>query len=157
MKLDVGCGENPKGDVNVDLFVGKNPQSKRAFINPKNIRNFVQADIHFLPFKDNAFEETFCYHVLEHRGVKVISAIQEMVRVTDGILEIEIPHRVIGKQSPAHDKNFSYNSFRKLLRRMHLSFSFTLTYFCIPHRFICLFRFPSSMRVRIPTNKEFEG
>ena len=39
--LDVGCGDKPKGDVNIDLF----------FYGKWN--NFVIAEAHCLPFKNN--------------------------------------------------------------------------------------------------------
>ena len=52
--LDVGCGDRPAGDVNLDLFhYGK-------------WKNFVIAEAHRLPFKNNAFEKVYSKHCLEH-------------------------------------------------------------------------------------------
>jgi ubiquinone/menaquinone biosynthesis C-methylase UbiE len=65
MILDVGCGANPKGDVNTDLFTGKTPHSK-YFINPKKIKNFVLCDAHFLPFNSKIFDKVYLFEVIEH-------------------------------------------------------------------------------------------
>jgi ubiquinone/menaquinone biosynthesis C-methylase UbiE len=52
--LDVGCGDVPKGDVNLDLFYyGKG-------------RNFVLGEAHHLPFKDHSFTKVYSKHNLEH-------------------------------------------------------------------------------------------
>lgn len=52
--LDVGCGNRPTGDVNLDLFFyGK-------------CKNFVIGEAHHLPFKNNAFDKAYSKHCLEH-------------------------------------------------------------------------------------------
>lgn len=52
--LDVGCGDRPKGDVNLDLFFyGK-------------WKNFIIAEAHHLPFKNGAFNKVYTKHCLEH-------------------------------------------------------------------------------------------
>jgi ubiquinone/menaquinone biosynthesis C-methylase UbiE len=52
--LDVGCGDRPIGDVNLDLFYyGK-------------CKNFVIAEAHYLPFKNNTFDKIHAKHCLEH-------------------------------------------------------------------------------------------
>jgi len=52
--LDVGCGNNPTGDVNLDLFCyGK-------------CENFVVAEAHSLPFRNNTFNKIYSKHCLEH-------------------------------------------------------------------------------------------
>lgn len=43
MILAVGCGANPQGDVNIDAFI---KDKKRC--NPKQITNFVLADVQHL-------------------------------------------------------------------------------------------------------------
>jgi len=53
--LDVGCGEHPKGDVNVDIYA------------PNNIpQNFVLASAEYLPFKKNIFDLVYSSYVIEH-------------------------------------------------------------------------------------------
>jgi ubiquinone/menaquinone biosynthesis C-methylase UbiE len=52
--LDVGCGNVPKGDVNLDLFFYT------------KCKNFIIAEAHHLPFKNSTFEQVRCKHCLEH-------------------------------------------------------------------------------------------
>jgi len=52
--LDVGCGDVPKGDVNLDLFYYRKG------------RNFVLGEAHNLPFKDETFTKVYSKHCLEH-------------------------------------------------------------------------------------------
>jgi len=46
--VDIGCGDKPKGTINVDIRVPSNV---------KEIPNFIQADIRYLPFNDHVFDE----------------------------------------------------------------------------------------------------
>lgn len=80
--LDVGVGENPKGNINVDIV-------KTRFCN-------VIADIQYLPFKDRVFDRVFCLSVLEHVADPVL-AIQELSRVLKihGIAEIGFPRGIL--------------------------------------------------------------
>jgi ubiquinone/menaquinone biosynthesis C-methylase UbiE len=52
--LDVGCGDNPRGDVNLDLFF---------YV---RYENFVIGEAHHLPFKTSDFENVYSKHCLEH-------------------------------------------------------------------------------------------
>lgn len=53
--LDVGCGEHPKGDVNVDIYT------------PSNIpKNFILASAEYLPFRKNTFDLVHSSYVIEH-------------------------------------------------------------------------------------------
>ena len=55
--VNLGCGENPcdfgEDEVHVDIDI-------------YNHKNFIQADIHHLPFKDNEFDTAVLGDVLEH-------------------------------------------------------------------------------------------
>ena len=51
-QLNIGCGNDPWGDVRVDPF-------REGSAN-------VIADAHYLPFRDNSFSDVRCWHVLEH-------------------------------------------------------------------------------------------
>lgn len=53
--LDVGCGEHPKGNVNVDIYA------------PSNVpKNFILASAEHLPFKKNIFDLVYSSYVIEH-------------------------------------------------------------------------------------------
>jgi ubiquinone/menaquinone biosynthesis C-methylase UbiE len=52
--LDLGCGDSPIGDVNLDLFF---------YV---RCENFVIVEAHHLPFKTGVFEKVCSKHYLEH-------------------------------------------------------------------------------------------
>lgn len=95
MKLDIGCGNNPIGDVNLDVSIDRSLHRDNAIIEIKKVPNFIKGDINFLPFRDNAFTEIFCYHVIEHRGVNPNRAIEEMIRVAIKRVDIKLPPTLI--------------------------------------------------------------
>jgi hypothetical protein len=76
--LDIGCGDRPKGDVNVDL-------------NRQRAPNFVLASCEFLPFRDKAFRSATCYHVLEHLENPVLT-VREVRRVSEAA-DFRVPYR----------------------------------------------------------------
>ena len=71
--LDVGCGNKPKGDVNIDVSRSLLSAKKRA-------NNFVVADAAFLPFKNEAFDVAFSAFTIEHVKDPFL-ALKEMCRV----------------------------------------------------------------------------
>lgn len=153
MKLDVGCGNNPKGEVNCDLFIGDTPHKKNTFINPHNIPNFVKCDANFLPFKNNVFTECSMDNVLEHKGVRPLKVIKEMLRVTNGIITIIVPHRFAEAKTKnkcgLHGRTFNVSTLNRLLKNMNLIFDVDVNYKCFPHKFLCLVRLPDEIVVRI--------
>jgi len=80
MKLDVGCGSNPRGEVNIDIFMSK-------------AHNFVHCDAHILPFKSDGFTEVVSYQTLEHVE-RPLTVAQEIYRVLKqaGTLELSTPN-----------------------------------------------------------------
>lgn len=137
MKLDIGCGDAPTGDVNCDLFVGETPHlnGSRLKINPKTMPNFVRCTANILPFKDNSFSESEARMVFEHRGVNPIKALSEMIRVTYGKITVIVPHRFWRTKSfpryeqfpEAHDKLFNQTTLKALFRRFGLNPRITVT------------------------------
>ena len=91
MKLDVGCGNFPRGDVNIDLRgAGSVHRFCRDKIRVKAIKNFVRADAEHLPFRNKIFPESISSHSIEHvkNPVRMIS---EMKRVTRGTVNVISP------------------------------------------------------------------
>jgi len=126
MKLDVGCGWNYKGDINVDLFLGKpifgreDEQSiykgwKRTRM--RSIPNFICADCNCLPFRNNIFDVVFCHHTLEHRGVNLVQTCRELIRVANGKIVITVPSQLSASASGGlHDKVFTAELFHILFK-----------------------------------------
>jgi len=150
LKLDVGCGAYPRGDVNTDLNVGKinHFQDGKIEINPKSIRNFVKCDIHNLPFRDKTFSEAFCSNVLEHKGVNFVKAVKEMSRVASK-LTINVPHRFSEHSKlDYHDKFFDVKNISTVLHRMgFLAVSKPTMSRYFPSRFFPLFRLPKEIQL----------
>jgi len=151
MKLDVGCGANPKGDVNVDLFIKTTlHRTKNHVINPKLIPNFVRCSANHLPFRNKVFDDSISCHVLEHKGIVTMLMIKEMVRVTRKSVEIVVPHRFNDrKHHPAHARQFSKSSMESLLRKMGLLFQVDVTYRYFPHIFFHLVSLPHELHIKI--------
>jgi len=92
--LDVGCGDRPKGDVNVDLVQGESIdlESFRGNVNPQHTSNFIQATVYNLPFRNNVFTIVLCHHLLEHLTYPK-KAINELIRVSKRQVEIIVPYK----------------------------------------------------------------
>jgi SAM-dependent methyltransferase len=55
ISLDLGCGETPRGDYNVDCFI------------PNSIpKNFILANTERLPFKKKSFDIVYSFYNIEH-------------------------------------------------------------------------------------------
>lgn len=53
----------------------------------------VICDVQCLPFKNNAFCDVFCFHVLEHIE-NPAQGLSELIRVAHRLVELEVPHRL---------------------------------------------------------------
>jgi SAM-dependent methyltransferase len=101
-KLNLGCGRDIRpGYVNLDL--AKIPGLD------------VVADLErFLPFRDDAFDEVFSSHVLEHVR-DLIPLLGELARICrpGAVLRIEVPHLSFfgAYTDPTHKRFFGYHSF----------------------------------------------
>jgi len=111
MHLDVGCEFELRGDVNVDLAIPK-------FLFNKE---FVNADAEYLPFKDDAFEEVTCFHVIEHVENPYM-LLRELLRVTKNKLIITCPYRFSGyAKSKQHKHYFSKSWFENELKKLNVA------------------------------------
>jgi len=84
--LDVGCGSNPKGDVNIDLLI-KDDAGYHVKVYREKIPNFVLADAHSLPFRDKSFRKVYSSHLLEHVNDEALVEL-EMMRVASQFIDI---------------------------------------------------------------------
>ena len=152
LRLDVGCGDNPLGDVNVDIYKKSNPQireNKGFYPVPyKEIPNFIIADAHYLPFPNATFRKTFCYSVLEHVS-NPFKALKELLRVTNGTIHIYAHHRWTGKK-PYHINFFTATWFSQALRKLNVKF-FKMEIFrnFFPHAYMPIFAIPAGITIEI--------
>ena len=133
ISLDVGCGSNPKGTVNVDFFrEGYNPQTGDQkigeYMKARNIENFVMADALYLPFRDEAFDVVFSSHVIEHvfdpKGMLL-----EMNRVCKRKIIVRCPHRKgSGAKRPFHVNYFDETWFQSRASSIGLCMQYSISY-----------------------------
>ncbi len=96
LRLDVGCGSRPKGDVNVDFFKhGWNrqeaDQDKGEYVNPHSIPNFVVASAEALPFRSGVFDVAYSSHTIEH-VYHPFKMLRELARVSKRKVVVKCPH-----------------------------------------------------------------
>ncbi len=121
MKLDVGCGDKPKGDVNCDLYIGSSPHfadKEHGLIDPKQIPNFVNCDANYLPFRSNSFDVVIGSHLLEHCK-HPFNVLKEFQRVTSKRVIIEVPNlrKIVFQEPPTHLFTWSEYSLRNLMEQ----------------------------------------
>jgi len=95
--LDVGCGFDPHGTVNVDITRNSNAE--------------ILASALSLPFKDNSFSLVLCSHVLEHLSDPA-KAFHEISRVSRSRFVIRVPHRLGGLAKGAGGREYHRWLFR---------------------------------------------
>ena len=105
MILDIGCGLNPQGDVNIDI--------DRSIPKQKLIPNFILADAQNLPFRDKCFSRARASHVPEHI-LNPIKAFEEWKRVAK-IVEIYTPSAFDLDQTKNHIYTWNLHTFKNIL------------------------------------------
>ena len=135
--LDVGCGENPKGDVNVDIFNPKlgtaqiRDQQRIYFVDANKIPNFIRCDAQYLPFKDGSFKRVRSFHTIEHVENPLLM-LRELIRVSNGKVEIRCPHkRSYWAKMPFHfhvfDEKWFINSLESLNPFYSINYSVSIS------------------------------
>lgn len=118
MRLDVGCGNAPSGDVNIDL-----PHSDRhrsgAKLAVKVIPNFIYASVYALPFCDDSLDEVVSFHLLEHLETPLI-ALREMVRVSKSVVTVVVPAFAYRGECEEHLYTRGEGSLFNILRKAGL-------------------------------------
>jgi ubiquinone/menaquinone biosynthesis C-methylase UbiE len=90
--LDVGCGDVPKGDVNLDLFYYGRGE------------NFVFGEAHHLPFKNKSFIKVYSKHCLEHLENPLVFFMEaKRVLKKGGILECIYPTDTLLTKKTIHN------------------------------------------------------
>jgi ubiquinone/menaquinone biosynthesis C-methylase UbiE len=106
--LDVGCGDVPKGDINLDLFYyGKG-------------KNFIIGEAHHLPFKDETFTRVYSKHCLEHleNPLKFFTETRRILK-KGGILECVYPTDTMLTKKTIHNLlNLHWSSAFKWKRKL---------------------------------------
>lgn len=158
MKLDVGCGERPKGNVNIDLFpmATKHRSPDQTRLSPplktKDIPNFICADACHLPLRDKTFFKVYSAHTIEHVN-KPVLMIKEMLRVSKNQVVIKCPHRFSHNSTTKilHKYTFNKTWFHKTLQILKQKwYRITVSkwrYF--PHPWIPLIRIPQEITIEI--------
>jgi len=118
ISIDLGCGNSPRGVVNVDCFI------------PKKIpRNFILANTEYLPFKKNSFDIAISCYNIEHLTnpsqhiLDVLGIIkEEYIIITDNSEWFgDIFFRLIGSGRIYHKEHcykWSKEYFENLLNRL---------------------------------------
>jgi predicted SAM-dependent methyltransferase len=83
--LDMGCGMDAKGDVNIDV--------QKVYLKYKGKpKNFILASAVYLPFKNDAFKIARANHLIEHfSDNEVIKCLKEIRRVAGSAI-ITVPN-----------------------------------------------------------------
>jgi len=122
--LDIGCGPDPQGTVNLDLFQSWSPHTKGT-IDGRTIPNFIQGDAQYLPLRSHSFDLVYVSHLLEHlqdpdRGLR------ELARVSEAAV-ILVPNNPVTWEHPEHLYSWSKSSLRNLLLRYYSHVTVTAT------------------------------
>jgi hypothetical protein len=132
MKLDVGCGNYPQGDVNCDLYITDvgHRGTKGKSLNLKRIKNFVLCDSQQLPFKEECFDEVVSRGVIEHVDDPWLH-IKELVRVSCCAIYLRCPWRISDRlhhPNPYNRHYFSKRWFIEAINKLHCYGSVSYTF-----------------------------
>ena|ERR1035437_1013409 len=116
--LDIGCGENARGNINLDCYI------------PNNIpKNFVLANAEYLPFKKNSIDIVLSNYNIEHL-INPAIFLQNVYYIAKEKIEIvtdnsewfgDIVFRILGDGRIFHDEHnykWSVEYFDNLIKRL---------------------------------------
>jgi SAM-dependent methyltransferase len=114
--LDIGCGSNPRGNLNLDLYQGTSVHHKYDY-NPIDIEKFVNGDGSRLPYRDKSIDFIVSRHCLEHIP-EPLRAIEDWARVARKGVVIMVPNNPTIEEFPAHLYSWSLISFKTFLSQV---------------------------------------
>lgn len=104
--------------MNIDAYPNSLEQHRRHW-NPKNVKNFIWADAHYLPFKKKVFRKTILIHVLEHLH-SPIEVLKEINRISQEVLILTPSEFDIGKTT-THIYTWNPFTLENLLKLVFLN------------------------------------
>lgn len=108
--LDVGCGIDPEGDVNIDVENVKVEYNCRP-------QNFIVASATQLPFKDKSFELVKCHDVIEHlEDEEILATLAEIKRVADRAV-VKVPNAYFIPGAWKYSWSSLGTDYRRIMRR----------------------------------------
>jgi len=114
--LDVGCGSNPWGNINLDLFQGASIHHRFDYT-PKDIERFVTSDGSKLPFRDKSIDVIVSRHCLEHIP-EPLKAAKDWERVARKAVVIMVPNNPTLEEYKEHLYSWSIVSFKHFLEQV---------------------------------------
>jgi len=106
--LDVGCGANPRGDINTDFSLNE-LETDRTHL---KVKLDVRSSVTNLPFPDNSFGTVFANGLLHHIP-RIKPAINEMIRVASDTVFGYEPHRLNWLIRRHHHYHYHYGFKKK--------------------------------------------
>ena len=152
MRLDVGCGNKPTGDVNVDLYTKPSFHREPPVpIDTDKIKNFVLADALHLPFRSKSFSHVYSKGVIEHVPDPILF-LKETIRVARERVTVIAPHRYRRvnmrlRQPPCHITYFNVKWFDRVLRNYEHTIETSVE--PKPHLLLPLINWPHQLEVEI--------
>ena len=114
--LDIGCGHNPKGDVNIDLYPFDRTQCAYSW-NPQEVKNFILADGCQAPFRDKMFDKVYSSHVIEHVEVP-LNFLKECKRLSRKEIFIKTPSQFDIDRTRTHIYTWNPHTLKMLITKV---------------------------------------
>lgn len=111
--LDIGCGSNPRGTVNLDRFTEETPHHHHH-IDAKAYRNFIKGDAQYPPIRRGVFHLIILSHVLEHL-LKPAETLENLSEIAPNLIVV-VPNNPVFRENETHLYSWSESSFEALLR-----------------------------------------
>lgn len=108
--LDVACGIDPEGDVNIDIT---NVSEAFAF----KPANFIVASAAHLPFKNKTFETVTCNDLIEHlEDEEIMATLKEIKRVANRAI-FKVPNAYFTPSAWKYSWTILETHYRQVMRR----------------------------------------